>query len=180
MQSIHESVWVAPGVQIYGKVTIGAHASLWPNAVIRAEAQSVTIGRMSNVQDFAMIHVGFDHPTAIGEFCSITHHATVHGATIGDHCLIGPNCIIMDSDDHPINPLKRMSREPVAKEEIQPVRIGNNVWIGSYCAILKGVTIGDNTIVATHSVVTRDAVGNCVYAGFPARPTLRDIDKSTS
>jgi carbonic anhydrase/acetyltransferase-like protein (isoleucine patch superfamily) len=96
MQSIHESVWVAPGVQIYGKVTIGAHASLWPNAVIRAEAQSVTIGRMSNVQDFAMIHVGFDHPTAIGEFCSITHRATIHGATIGDHCLIGIGATIMD------------------------------------------------------------------------------------
>ncbi len=96
MQSIHETVFLAPGVQIYGRVTIAAHASLWPNAVIRAEAQEVRIGRYSNVQDLAMIHVGYDAPTVIGEFCSIAHHATIHGATIGDHCLIGIGATIMD------------------------------------------------------------------------------------
>lgn len=96
MQSIHESVFRAPGVQIYGRVSIAEHASLWPYAVIRAEAQQVSIGRFSNVQDFAMIHVGYDDPTSIGEFCSITHRATIHGATIGDHCLIGIGATIMD------------------------------------------------------------------------------------
>jgi carbonic anhydrase/acetyltransferase-like protein (isoleucine patch superfamily) len=96
MQSIHESVFRAPGVQIYGRVTIAEHASLWPHAVIRAEAQDVRIGRFTNVQDFAMIHVGYDDPTRIGEFCSITHRATIHGATIGDHCLIGIGATIMD------------------------------------------------------------------------------------
>ncbi len=96
MQSIHESVFRAPGVQIYGRVAIAEHASLWPHAVIRAEAQAVRIGRYANVQDFAMIHVGYDAPTQIGEFCSITHRATIHGATIGDHCLIGIGATIMD------------------------------------------------------------------------------------
>jgi carbonic anhydrase/acetyltransferase-like protein (isoleucine patch superfamily) len=96
MQSIDPSVWIAPGVQIYGKVTVAEHASLWPHAVIRAEAQNVRIGRYTNVQDFAMIHVGYDDPTVIGEFCSIAHHATVHGATIGDHCLIGIGATVMD------------------------------------------------------------------------------------
>ena len=96
MQSIHESVFRAPGVQIYGRVTIAEHASLWPHAVIRAEACDVRIGRFTNVQDFAMIHVGYDAPTRIGEFCSITHRATIHGATIGDHCLIGIGATIMD------------------------------------------------------------------------------------
>jgi carbonic anhydrase/acetyltransferase-like protein (isoleucine patch superfamily) len=96
LPSIHPSVWIAPGVQIYGRVTIGPHASLWPHAVIRAEAQYVRIGRMTNVQDFAMVHVGYDAPTEIGEFCSITHRATIHGATIGDHCLIGIGATIMD------------------------------------------------------------------------------------
>jgi carbonic anhydrase/acetyltransferase-like protein (isoleucine patch superfamily) len=96
LQSIHETVWIAPGVQIYGRVTIGAFASLWPNAVIRAEAQEVRIGRMTNIQDFAMLHVGYEAPTRIGDFCSITHRATIHGATIGDHCLIGVGATIMD------------------------------------------------------------------------------------
>ena len=96
---------------------------------------------------------------------------------IGHNCLIGPNCIISDSDDHPINPQKRLLREPLDKKDILPVTIGNNVWMGSYSVILKGVTIGDNSVISTNSVVTRDVMPNCVYAGFPARPTLRDIDK---
>jgi len=96
LQSIHPSVWLAPGVQVYGRVSIGEHASLWPNAVIRAEVQEVRIGRMTNLQDFAMVHVGFGAPTVIGDFCSITHHATVHGCVIGDACLIGIGATVMD------------------------------------------------------------------------------------
>jgi carbonic anhydrase/acetyltransferase-like protein (isoleucine patch superfamily) len=96
LQSIHDSVWIAPGVQLYGRVEIGEDSSVWPNAVIRCEANRVRIGRMTNIQDFVMIHVGDDHATEIGDFCSITHHATVHGATIGDHCLIGIHATLMD------------------------------------------------------------------------------------
>jgi carbonic anhydrase/acetyltransferase-like protein (isoleucine patch superfamily) len=96
MQSIHASVWIAPSAQLFGRLLIGAGSSLWHNAVARAECQEIRIGRCSNVQDFAMIHVGYDAPTRIGEFCSITHRATIHGATIGDHCLIGIGATIMD------------------------------------------------------------------------------------
>lgn len=96
MQDIHESVFVAPGVQLYGRIEIGPGCSIWPNAVIRAECQHVRVGRMANLQDFAMVHVGFDHPTRIGDFCSVTHHVTVHGATVEDHCLIGINATLMD------------------------------------------------------------------------------------
>lgn len=51
---------------------------------------------MTNIQDFTMLHVGYDSPTVIGDFCSITHHCTIHGASIGDHCLIGIGAIVMD------------------------------------------------------------------------------------
>jgi len=96
LQQIHESVWRAPGVQVYGKVRIDEEASLWPNVVIRAEANDVQIGRYSNLQDFVMVHVGYGAPTKVGEFCSITHHATLHGCTIEDHSLVGINVCIMD------------------------------------------------------------------------------------
>lgn len=89
-------VYVAPGAQIYGQVEIGAGSSVWPNAVVRSESGSVRIGRLSNLQDFVMIHVGYDSPTVIGDFCSITHHATVHGATVGDDCLVGIGAVLMD------------------------------------------------------------------------------------
>ncbi len=96
LQDIDPSAWIAPSAEIYGRVTIGADSSLWPKCVIRAESNSVTIGSHTNVQDFVMIHVGYDDATRIGDFCSITHHATVHGATIEDDCLIGINAVIMD------------------------------------------------------------------------------------
>ena len=93
---VHDSAWVAASAQLYGHIEIAEGASIWPNAVIRSECHHVRIGRMSNVQDFVMIHVGYDHPTEIGEFVSVTHHATIHGATIEDHCLIGINATLMD------------------------------------------------------------------------------------
>jgi len=93
---IGPSAWIAPSAQIYGAVTIGRDASVWHNAVLRAECERIDVGRMTNLQDFAMLHIGYDNPTIIGEFCSITHHTTVHGCTIGDHCLVGIGATIMD------------------------------------------------------------------------------------
>lgn len=87
---IHESAW------LYGKVTVGPGASIWPNVVTRAEFHEIRIGARSNIQDFVMIHVGAMTPTLVGEDCSITHHATLHGCDIGDRCLIGINATIMD------------------------------------------------------------------------------------
>ncbi len=96
LQSIAVSAWIAPTAQIYGKVEIGEGASLWHNAVIRCECQFVRIGRMTNLQDMVMIHVGYDAPTVVGDFCSVAHHATVHGCNLGDACLIGVGAVIMD------------------------------------------------------------------------------------
>lgn len=96
MQEIDESVFVAPGVQIYGRVRVGEGSSLWPHAVVRCEANRVDIGRFSNIQDFAMLHVGYGHSVTIGDYCSITHQATIHGATIGDACLVGIGATVMD------------------------------------------------------------------------------------
>lgn len=87
---------MAPSASLFGRVAIGAGSSVWYNAVVRAECEEVRIGRATNVQDFVMIHVGYDHPTVIGDLCSITHHATVHGATVGDACLIGIGAVLMD------------------------------------------------------------------------------------
>ncbi|MBW2268398.1 MAG: gamma carbonic anhydrase family protein [Deltaproteobacteria bacterium] len=96
LQAIDDSVFVAPSAQLYGKISIGEGSSVWHNAVARAECREIEIGRIVNIQDFVMIHVGYEAPTRIGDFCSITHHATVHGCVLGDACLVGPGAIIMD------------------------------------------------------------------------------------
>lgn len=130
-----------------------------------------TIGA-SKVFDSPLLEVGNNSTVGYGTTISVAKRVT-----IGNSVLIGPCCIIMDNDDHPIDPGRRLLREPVKPEEVKPVTIGNNVWIGAYCAILKGVTIGDNSIISAHSVIVRDVLPNCIYAGNPARPTVRDIDK---
>ena len=56
----------------------------------------ISIGRYTNIQDFVMLHIGVRSPTLIGDYCSITHHVTLHGCTIEDDCLIGINATIMD------------------------------------------------------------------------------------
>ena len=96
LQHIDPSVFVAPSAEIYGRVEVGAESSIWPHVVIRAEAHEVSIGRYTNLQDFVMVHIGYDHATHVGDFCSITHHATIHGCTIEDDCLIGINAVVMD------------------------------------------------------------------------------------
>jgi carbonic anhydrase/acetyltransferase-like protein (isoleucine patch superfamily) len=93
---IDPSVFAAPTAQFFGNVQIGPESSIWPNVVIRAESQHVRVGRYTNLQDFVMIHVGYDHATEIGDFCSITHHSTIHGCKIDDDCLVGINAVVMD------------------------------------------------------------------------------------
>ncbi len=96
LQRIDPSVWIAPDAGLYGRIRIGPGSSVWPRCVIRCECQEVEVGRMTNLQDFVMIHVGYDEPTRIGDFCSITHRATIHGAVIEDDCLIGIGATVMD------------------------------------------------------------------------------------
>lgn len=95
--TLDNPAFIHPSALLYGKVTIGEGASVWPYVVMRCEASEIRIGRMTNIQDFVMIHYGGNgSPTIVGDYCSITHHVTLHGCEIGDNCLIGINSTIMD------------------------------------------------------------------------------------
>ena len=83
-----------------------------------------------------MIHVGVSTPTLVGEDCSITHHVTLHGCTIGDRCLIGINATVMDG-----------------------AKIGNNCIVAGHTIVTEGSEFPDNTIIAGvpgKAVATRD------------------------
>ena len=84
------------------------------------------------------------------------------GIRIGDNCLIGHN-VTLATLNHDFNPDNRTAIYP------KPVRIGNNVWIGSDSTILPGITIGDGAIIGAGSVVTKDVPANTIVAGNPAR-----------
>ena len=91
-----KAAFAHPSVLAFGTVTIGEGSSFWPYSVIRCETSEVRIGRFSNLQDFSMIHVNFEQPTTVGDYCSITHHVNLHGCVIEDHCLIGLSATIME------------------------------------------------------------------------------------
>jgi carbonic anhydrase/acetyltransferase-like protein (isoleucine patch superfamily) len=93
---VSQAAFVHESVRLYGNLRAARGASFWPNVVARAEMFEIVIGEYTNVQDFVMIHVGYETPTIVGAHCSITHHATLHGCTIGENCLIGINATLMD------------------------------------------------------------------------------------
>ena len=85
---------------------------------------------------------------------------------IGEKCLVGTNVEIINSDFHNIEPEKRHSGGGGLSQE---VKVGNNVWIGNSVKILKGVTIGDNSVIAAGAIVTKDVPSNTIVAGNPAK-----------
>ena len=116
--------YVDPTVRIFGDVTAGEGTSFWPYTVIRAEMYGVRIGKYVNIQDHAMIHVGGETPSVIGDYCSITHRVVVHGAEIGDHCLIGIGAVLMDG-----------------------VKVGRN------SVVAGGAFLKENTVIPENSIV---------------------------
>ncbi len=94
---IHESVFKAQGAIVVGDVEIGPRSSIWFNAVIRGDVNTVRIGEETNIQDNAVLHVtNRTHPLRIGSRVTIGHGAIVHGATVGDTCLIGMGARVLD------------------------------------------------------------------------------------
>lgn len=90
------AAYIDQSARLFGDVTLEQGSSVWPFVSIRAEVNSVRIGRFSNIQDFAMIHIGYGSGVDVGDYCSITHRATLHGCTVEDACLIGIGATIMD------------------------------------------------------------------------------------
>lgn len=111
------------------------------------------------------IHVGENFYAGFN--CTILDMAEVR---IGNHCLIGPNVGIYTAG-HNINPIGRHNTGFA-----EPITIGDNVWIGGHCAIIGGVEIGNHSIIAAGSVVTKNVPANTIFAGNPAKK-LKDIDE---
>src|SRR5947209_5800128 len=90
----------------------------------------------------------------------------------GPRCILG-STLVFDSDFHPLDPAHR--HDPDAPVSCAPIAIGRNVWLAGQSAVLKGVTIGDNSVAAFRAVVTADVPPNVVVAGNPAR-VVKQLD----
>lgn len=116
--------FIDPTARVFGRVSAGEGSSFWPYSVIRAEGAAVRIGRFTNIQDGAVIHVGGGKGTVIGDYCSIAHRAVVHGAEVGDDCLIGIGSVVMDG-----------------------AKLGKRCVIGAMALVPPGAEIPDDSVV---------------------------------
>lgn len=96
MGSIHPDAWVAPGAILRGDVTLAEQVSVWYNAVLRGDQESITIGKASNIQDNCVIHGDEGCHVTVGEYVTVGHGAILHGCTVEDKCLIGMNAVVLD------------------------------------------------------------------------------------
>jgi len=124
----------------------------------------------------------------IGKYSSIRHHSSIWACIevkIGKYVIISDNVIITDNNNHPISPYKR--KEMIISgwstklwkwknSNATPVIIKDNVWIGKDAKILKGVIVGENSIVAMGAIVTKNVPKNVIVAGNPA-VVVKNIDE---
>jgi maltose O-acetyltransferase len=127
----------------------------------------------------------------LGAYVYLRENSTigaVNSVAIGDYSSIADYVVILDNNNHPINPIDRQLKSSSPKgsdyrkwrhSESAPIVIGKNVWIGSFARVCKGVTVGDNSIIAANAVVTKDVPPNTIVAGNPAKIVKTDIDKAT-
>lgn len=93
--------------------------------------------------------------------------------TIGKHCNISGQTALFDSNGHPSDPVARRNGEPPAADQVRPITIGDDVWIGKGCIVFPGVRIGDCAIISAGSVVRRHVPPYAVVAGNPAQIMFR-------
>lgn len=126
LPEIPKSCFVAPNATIVGDVVMGEHCSIWFNAVVRGDVNSIIMGDMVNIQDGACIHCTYQKTkTIIGNNVSIGHNAIVHGCTIEDNVLIGMGAIVMDN-----------------------AVVGSNSIIAAGAVVLEGTEVPPNSVFA--------------------------------
>jgi len=97
LPQLSASCYVDPSAQVIGDVTLGERSSVWMNAVLRGDVNSIRVGANSNVQDCAVLHGQRNlYPVIVGDWVTIGHNATVHGCVVEDAVLIGMGCTILN------------------------------------------------------------------------------------
>ncbi|GAA1439770.1 gamma carbonic anhydrase family protein [Leifsonia poae] len=94
--TVSETAFVAPGAVLAGRVRLGERASVWYNAVLRAESEDIVVGARSNIQDNVSCHVDAGFPLTVGDDVSVGHNAVLHGCTIEDSVLVGMHATVMN------------------------------------------------------------------------------------
>ncbi|GAA1965597.1 gamma carbonic anhydrase family protein [Microbacterium deminutum] len=140
---VDPSAFVAGGARVIGAVTLHAGSSVWYNAVLRADSDSITVGAGSNLQDNVSVHVDAGHPVVIGANVSVGHNAVVHGCTIGDASLVGMGATVLTG-----------------------AVIGEGSLIAAGAVVLEGTVVPAGSLVAGVPAKVRRELTNAERAGI--------------
>ena len=124
LKTADDNFWIAPNASVIGDVNLERDASIWFNAILRADNEPITIGKGSNVQDGAIIHTDPGFACNIGKKVTVGHMAMLHGCSIGDGSLIGIGSVVLNG-----------------------AKIGRNCIIGSKALVTEGMEVPDGSMV---------------------------------
>lgn len=119
-----KDVIMAESAVVRGDVEMGAGCTVWHNATIRGDMAPIRIGKETNIQDNAVVHVDYGFPTDIGDGVTVGHSAIVHGCSVGDHSLIGMGAIILNG-----------------------AKIGKNCIVGAGALVTQNKEFADGTLI---------------------------------
>jgi carbonic anhydrase/acetyltransferase-like protein (isoleucine patch superfamily) len=119
-----ENNWIAPNAIVIGDVILKKNSSVWFNAVLRGDIESITIGEGSNIQDGSVLHTDPDYPLTIGSGVTVGHMVTLHGCSIADDTLIGIGSTVLNN-----------------------AKIGKNCIVGAKTLITENKIIPDNSLI---------------------------------
>jgi carbonic anhydrase/acetyltransferase-like protein (isoleucine patch superfamily) len=122
--NVDDSAYIAPGAHVIGNVNLQQGSSVWFNAVIRGDMDTITVGKDTNIQDGSVLHTDADVPLTLGTGVTVGHKVMLHGCIIDDYSLIGINAVVL-----------------------------NGAKIGKYCIIGANALITENMEVPDFSLV---------------------------
>lgn len=143
---IEADVFIHDTAVVIGRVRLGLRASVWPTAVIRGDVEKIVVGSETNVQDGAVLHADPGMPCIVGDRVTIGHRATVHGATVGDECLIGIGATVLNG-----------------------ARIGSQSIIGAHAFVPEGMEIPPGVLVVGVPATVRRQLTDEERAGLAAQ-----------
>jgi carbonic anhydrase/acetyltransferase-like protein (isoleucine patch superfamily) len=118
------SAWVAESAEVIGRVTLGEDVSVWFNAVLRGDSDTLTVGAGSNVQDGSVLHADTGFALVIGERVTVGHQVMLHGCTVGDESLIGIGAVVLNG-----------------------ARIGRHCIVGAGALVTEGKQFPDGSLI---------------------------------
>lgn len=121
---VDPTAYVSKAATLVGDVTIEADASVWPGCVLRADINSIKLGKGSNIQDGSIVHLADDAGVEVGENTTVGHGAILHACKVGNGCLIGMGAIILDKAE-----------------------IGDNCIVGAHALVTKGTIVPPGSLV---------------------------------